>query len=416
MLKYLVQVTGDLLSTGILLGLAFAFAQVMWSKTGKRSVYIGLLAGLVLAAAMAFMKTTTNIVDTPLWNTRIAVMTAVAFVVLAVFCIPPIRSRLGRVADIIGNVGMAAFVAFRLFFNLPVVIAYPANFTTQGNGLASTEFLFRFIGLVLGIVLIIVVVVSVAKVARAVGGRSSGALFFVGALALTCSEVMTGLQAMMVRYVIGRTAFTFNLVKHDDSPLFMYLMVALAAIAVVIIIVRSMRVNEPYDNPAQRRKIRAKWRSRRRWSAAVLVCLILAACNLTVVDAYASREVELSPSEDCEMRADAMYIPFEQVEDGSLHRFTYTTDSGRGVRFIVIKKPNSQAYGIGLDACEICGETGYYERNGQVVCKLCDVVMNINTIGFKGGCNPIPIDYRIENGYIIVPYETLIEHESIFKK
>ena len=86
------------------------------------------------------------------------------------------------------------------------------------------------------------------------------------------------------------------------------------------------------------------------------------------------------------------------------------------IRFIIIKKPNSSSYGIGLDACDICGETGYFERNGQVVCKLCDVVMNINTIGFKGGCNPKVIDYSIKDGQIIVPKSTLLEHESDFKK
>ena len=42
--------------------------------------------------------------------------------------------------------------------------------------------------------------------------------------------------------------------------------------------------------------------------------------------------------------------------------------------------------------------------------------MNINTIGFKGGCNPIPIEYTIKDGYIIVPFDTLVEHEDIFTR
>jgi uncharacterized membrane protein len=81
----------------------------------------------------------------------------------------------------------------------------------------------------------------------------------------------------------------------------------------------------------------------------------------------------------------------------------------------VIKKPDSSSYGIGLDACDICGETGYYEKNDQVVCNRCDVVMNINTIGFKGGCNPIIIDYSISDGNIIVPIQGLVKYESEFK-
>ena len=85
------------------------------------------------------------------------------------------------------------------------------------------------------------------------------------------------------------------------------------------------------------------------------------------------------------------------------------------VRWIVVRKPNSASYGVGLDACEVCGNAGYYERGGLVVCRRCDVVMNTNTIGFKGGCNPIVIPYNISNGKIYVPIDGLLEYEKEFK-
>ena len=66
--------------------------------------------------------------------------------------------------------------------------------------------------------------------------------------------------------------------------------------------------------------------------------------------------------------------------------------------------------------CDICGETGYYERGeGQVVCKLCDVVMNVNTIGFKGGCNPIPISYEVADGNLVFALADIIAGEREFK-
>ena len=173
-------------------------------------------------------------------------------------------------------------------------------------------------------------------------------------------------------------------------------------------------MNEPYDNPAQHRKIRAAWRNTKRWCALLLACCVVGVLCLTLFTSLSEKKVELSPPEECEQRGDDLYISFDQVADGHLHRFIYTTDDGVDVRFIIIKKPNGVAYGVGLDACDICGETGYYERNGQVVCSLCDVVMNVNTIGFKGGCNPIVIDYSVENGYIIVPTATLVEHQDEF--
>ena len=72
------------------------------------------------------------------------------------------------------------------------------------------------------------------------------------------------------------------------------------------------------------------------------------------------------------------------------------------MRFIVIKK-NEIAFGTGLDACEICGDSGYFEDKGKVICRECDVMMNIQTIGFPGGCNPIPIAYEIDGGKLLVP-------------
>mgnify|MGYP003571303951 CR=1 FL=1 len=114
---------------------------------------------------------------------------------------------------------------------------------------------------------------------------------------------------------------------------------------------------------------------------------------------------------------DCLLVPIESVADGHLHRFGFVTDKGFKTRFIVVKKTNSSSYGVGLDACDICGEAGYYEKSGQIVCRKCDVVMNVNTIGFKGGCNPIVIDFAVdfEQGYIIVPTATLIDNQTEFK-
>jgi uncharacterized membrane protein len=86
-------------------------------------------------------------------------------------------------------------------------------------------------------------------------------------------------------------------------------------------------------------------------------------------------------------------IPLDTLEDGHLHRYAFAASGGTEVRFIAIRKSEG-SYAAALDACQICGPTGYYERQGQVVCKLCDVVMNKATIGFRGGCNPIPLVFR----------------------
>ena len=58
----------------------------------------------------------------------------------------------------------------------------------------------------------------------------------------------------------------------------------------------------------------------------------------------------------------------------------------------------------------------YYERGEEeVVCRRCDVVMNKNTIGFHGGCNPIPFPYEIRESKIFIDVRDLERHEKRFK-
>ena len=54
-------------------------------------------------------------------------------------------------------------------------------------------------------------------------------------------------------------------------------------------------------------------------------------------------------------------------------------------------------------------------RSNEVVCKLCDVVMNKGTIGFKGGCNPIPFPYVVHDKKIKIDPRTLDELDYVFK-
>ena len=112
-----------------------------------------------------------------------------------------------------------------------------------------------------------------------------------------------------------------------------------------------------------------------------------------------------------------LQVPIEMVSDGHLHRFGYKTPEGNQVRFIIVlKQENTSNYGVGLDACEICGEAGYYEnKDNQIVCKKCNVVMNKTTIGMKGGCNPIPIEHEVADGKLKIPQAALEAKRDVFR-
>jgi len=203
-----------------------------------------------------------------------------------------------------------------------------------------------------------------------------------------------------------------------------YTIAAFAVLTVIgaILWIRSFTAKEPYATKAEHRKQRALWRSAKRWSVCLLVCFIAGVLCATWFVKLNTVVIREAPVEEPQIvkngagEADELRVPLEMVADGHLHRFGYTTPDGKLTRFIVVlKQENTNNYGVGLDACEICGEAGYYENNeGQVVCKKCNVVMNRTTIGMKGGCNPIIIDYDINEAYITVPVEEMVKNQSRF--
>lgn len=416
MIKYLITTTESLAVPGVLLGMLFAWVYGRAGRIGRKVLFGSCAAGFAAACVMSYMKNMTKKINTGNWNLYIFSISIIAFLILVLADLPPVRKALGKKAGAAVTVPAAVLAFLQIFYSFPDIIASPYTITLSGNTFFSTGFLIRLSGVVLAIILAIVLAFSaylvVSKIRLGTAGHLVKAAFFVMAVQQATKILQTLLSK---RIIVSRELFQVVKYTYNHQNIFTYCILLTVVFLPIVLWVRSFHVNEPYENPAQHRKIKARWRSIRRWSAALLVAMLLATLNITVIKSYANRPVELSPVEECELRGDNLYISFDQVSDGHLHRFAYTTDDGITIRLIVIKKPNSSAYGIGLDACDICGETGYYERKGQVICNRCDVVMNINTIGFKGGCNPKVIEYSIEDNNIVVPTSTLIEHKSDFK-
>ena len=418
MLSYLIKTTEALLMTAVLLGVTVGYLRLTGDRLMARIVGTGIAAGTIASIVMSVLKNTTSKVDTGSWNLWNFGISLGAFAVFLLASLGPLPKKWPKVFRPAASVALAVICGLAILYALPDVWAYLYQDSLVKTTLVSTDYLYKVIGYVFGILLNVVVFLAVCA--------CTGKLTEGGALCLLCAELVVRslrqvtmiFSILLAKRIVTNNHTMFQVAKFasNHSDWFLYATMLLAAGVAVLLWVRSFRVNEPYRNPAEHRKIRARWRHIRQWASCALIAFFLCVMNMTVVSAMSTKKVELSPIEPATRVTDTeVTVAFELVEDGHLHRFAYETENGTEIRFIVIKKPNSSSYGIGLDACDICGETGYYEKDGQVVCKLCDVVMNINTIGFKGGCNPIVIDYEIHDGEIHVPIAGLLEYEKEFK-
>ena len=427
MLKFFEQLTLDLMITAVVTGMLYAFVKFRLNRVCKIAFLAG--GGLALAASVfvAVQKNTNRDLKLPFWNGftyALLTVLVIASLVLIIAAVLWLALKKLRKFTQYAVTAAAMVVCFTSVVNgLPNVLAYPFNFDLQGNSVFSTDFLYRFIGLLLGFLLVLLMCIAAFKTVKKATGALSVIFMDIAVFIGACSVLGRLLQLMLQLQIIrqNRDRDLFKIVfpvlqfVNNNQALFIFGALGCIALLAVIQFVRNLKVRGSYDNPAQKRKLRAAMRNIRRWACAAVACAVVGTVNLTAVHAINNQKPVEAPVEQCEMDNTNMYVDFSQVDDGHLHRFAYTTDKGTEIRFIVIKKPNSSSYGVGLDACDICGEAGYFEREGQIVCKRCDVVMNINTIGFKGGCNPIVIDYEVRDGQIIVPVEGLVLHERKFK-
>jgi len=207
----------------------------------------------------------------------------------------------------------------------------------------------------------------------------------------------------------------FNLMIFEDKSEVYFIGAAfiIILIGVIFFVYNNLKVKGKFENKASLRK--EKWRLivNRRWAYFAFFLSFVMLFSTTYLNYLLTKPVELTAAQPYQEEGNNIVIPLSDVDDGHLHRFSYKKD-GHDIRFIVVKKPNSTSYGVGLDACQICGVAGYFERKNDIVCKRCDVVMNKATIGFKGGCNPIPFEYKIENSKIIIDKSVLDKEKERF--
>lgn len=316
---------------------------------------------------------------------------------------------------------VSALVALTLFFAFfylsPIAYKMTGEFVYFGEDTLSTMSFLRAIGFVLGILIGMVCLFLIVKVSEFLNKRQ--VLFFLclSSFVFAVDYLLRSVSAMQRMNLIPLSDLVFSIMIFGDrhGKFLIYGMLLVAFLMLAYVFLQNLKVSGSFENNALFRKAKSYARSARRYAGALLSVMVGAVLILTVLHYYSTKEVELTPPQEYTLENGKIIIPLTDVDDGHLHRFSYKTENGYDVRFIAVKKLTGNAYGLGLDACEICGVAGYYERGDEVICKRCDVVMNKNTIGFKGGCNPIPFPYEIIDKKIIIDVQDLIREEKRFK-
>ena len=122
-----------------------------------------------------------------------------------------------------------------------------------------------------------------------------------------------------------------------------------------------------------------EFRRQRRWSFAAAILCVLVVLSFAAEFVYARAMNAPAPARMLVAQNNQVRIPLSDLTDSSLH--FYTADVNNTViRFLVIHQPNGD-YATALDACEICGWSGYRQEGQNVVCRNCGATIYIPSIG-----------------------------------
>ena len=439
MLQQMSEATLTLLLTMLALGAVIRFMPAAGrGRRGKKARSVAVWAGIGLGMVSSLALTIIN-VEAPksvnrqtvgLFTLPVVIVLAVLFLALIAVRSRRVRSLLPGDADdearaassmetavsgdtLVRIVG-ALYIAAALFRAVPTAMNQAVMMLSGGVEIYSTPVVLALVGYVLAWVLVCFVA-WVSYRLCSWNNRVWPAAFIL--IALLANHSLMVVRILKAKRWIAIPKDAWNVMSWFINHEAIFTIAAGLALCAVVVLtwLASRSIPTVGANPAEGRLGRARSRLYKSMAGTAALGYLCGALLITVGVAYGSQEIELSPPESFSVVDDQVSVNLADISDGHLHRFEYTTSGGVKVRFIVIQKSGS-SFGVGLDACEICGPSGYYEKDGKVICKLCEVAMNIATIGFKGGCNPIPIEYKVSNGTLTVPISALEASASIFAK
>ncbi len=305
-------------------------------------------------------------------------------------------------------------ISLSLYYGMEIWLV-PVTTMLNVNEMFSITMIVRMLGFISGGFLAFVGSWLIYHAARSLNDKRLTVVYLIQLTALFLQQLVYIIQILMARHILPTRQLLVIMGPIIDHQRWVVFVVFLVLFTVPLALFsQKCPVRHVEQNPAQYRKVVAKDMHKKRWGKASVGILVVMILFSTFGYTYATKEEELIPAIAVTAENNKVSLEIEKVDDGHLHRFSYRTKNGTSIRFIIVRKGGS-AYGVGLDCCEICGPTGYIERDDQVVCKLCDVVMNKQTIGMPGGCNPIPLSYGVADGKLHIEQEDLEAAEKYFR-
>lgn len=120
-------------------------------------------------------------------------------------------------------------------------------------------------------------------------------------------------------------------------------------------------------------------------------------------------------SENTASTASQVSLPVALFEDGKARHFQHVAGNFN-IQYFVLRSSDG-IIRAAFDACDVCWPAGkgYYQEGDYMICRNCGrkfASVLVNEV--KGGCNPAPLNRRIENGKVIIEVKDILDGRQYF--
>jgi uncharacterized membrane protein len=153
-------------------------------------------------------------------------------------------------------------------------------------------------------------------------------------------------------------------------------------------------------------------RGRKPLAAAVVIVLLAAGAAAYFL---AGAKSSLPAAAGVAATGDVVTIPAATFDDGKAHYFEHH-HGDLTIRYFVIKSADG-VIRAAFDACDVCWPAGkgYAQDGDYMVCRNCGQRFHSTKVNeVKGGCNPAPLERRVENGKLLIRVSDLNEGKAYF--
>jgi uncharacterized membrane protein len=150
---------------------------------------------------------------------------------------------------------------------------------------------------------------------------------------------------------------------------------------------------------------------------AVALCAVFIAAGATMytLAPFGKGGTAATTSVTAGPHSDQVEYAVAQFNDGKAQHFSYTAGK-QTINYFILKSADGVVRAA-FDACDVCWPAGkgYVQQGDQMICRNCGRKFDsvrINEV--KGGCNPAPLNRRIEGDRLIIQKADILDGHQYF--